>query len=87
MEVKGIMGIFDEMSGCVLKVGAALVALAIIVAIIATSFTHRVDAGKVGLLIDYTHKAHNGSPSVTVVPQSTFVWYNSSEKVLPQWLS
>jgi regulator of protease activity HflC (stomatin/prohibitin superfamily) len=57
--------------------GTIVVLIAIIVSFISSNFTYRVDAGKVGLLIDYTHKQANGSPSVTVEPQSTFFWYNS----------
>jgi regulator of protease activity HflC (stomatin/prohibitin superfamily) len=57
--------------------GTILVLFVLLVSFISSNFTYRVDAGKVGLLIDYAHKQANGSPSVTVEPQSTFFWYNS----------
>jgi regulator of protease activity HflC (stomatin/prohibitin superfamily) len=57
--------------------GVIVVLFALITVFISSNFTYKVDAGKVGLLIDYVHKTANGSPSVTVEPQSTFFWYNS----------
>src|SRR5579859_8004901 len=54
-----------------------VVLFALLIVFVMSNFTYRVDAGKVGLLIDYTQKQANGSPSVTVIPQSSFVWYNS----------
>jgi regulator of protease activity HflC (stomatin/prohibitin superfamily) len=56
--------------------GTVIVLFVLITVFISSNFTYRVDAGKVGLLIDYAHKQANGSPSVTVEPQSTFFWYN-----------
>lgn len=44
---------------------------------VTANFTYRVDAGKVGLLINYQQKALDGSPRVDIIPQTTVVWYNS----------
>ena len=57
--------------------GVIIVLFALLTSFIMSNFTYKVNAGEVGLLIDYTHKQVNGSPSVTVEPQSTFFWYNS----------
>src|SRR6266702_444605 len=58
----------------------AVVGFVLLVALswfLVANFTYKVDAGKVGLLINYTQKEKNGSPHVTVIPQSSFIWYNS----------
>lgn len=68
---------FDfPVKGCVVAI-VAIVAIIIAVAVIGTNFTYRVDPGKVGLLVNYTQKESDGSPKITVIPQSTFIWYNS----------
>lgn len=67
---------FEINKGCVATI-ITVVALCILIVIVANNFTYRVDAGKVGLLIDYTQKQANGQPSTTVIPQSSFIWYNS----------
>jgi regulator of protease activity HflC (stomatin/prohibitin superfamily) len=58
--------------------GSLAITFLFVVIIVMTQFTYRVDAGKVGLLINYTAtKQADGRPKFTVLPQSSFNWYNS----------
>jgi len=65
------------MTKFLISVGAALVLFILLIVFIMSSFTYRVNAGQVGLLINYTQRSANGQPNVTILPQSTFNWYNS----------
>lgn len=69
---------FEFNSGCVKGIIGAILAVILIGGSIwfVTTFTYRIDAGDVGLLISYGNKHSNGNPDITVIPQASFGWYN-----------